>query len=332
MTEAAITPGGSRWRRWAGFWLAHEPMRLPRWEVVLLRIVVALLIWDTHTMWIAHWNDPGEALKQMLWRGVDGGVNYASQPHPHGVAMFMDLTFLSQDSIEQPLEAATGVSLLLYALGVPAAFSLALPCVFTLGIYTLMLSQGAIGHTAHGVHLTLLCLWLAGIWTLACRARGKPLPFGFNPGQFEMSWARQGIMAVYVVSAITKLWNSDGLWFTSAKYFPLHLVKNNQMEFYDTLNPDALKLDWLPQALMDHPVVSQFFFGIALPLELFAFLALLNRRMAAVFGLGLITFHECVTQLTNLSFIFNKLLLLFLFVSPVWWLLRGCRRTTTSAE
>jgi hypothetical protein len=129
-----------------------------------------------------------------------------------------------------------------------------------------------------------------------------------------------------VVSAVSKVWLSKGTWFISAQYFPLHLVKNNEMEYYDTLNPEVLKLDRLPQVLMDHPLVSQFFFGIALPLELFAFLALLNRRIAAVFGTGLIVFHESVTQLTHLSFIFNKLLLLFLFVSPFWWIARCLAR------
>ena len=70
-----------------------------------------------------------------------------------------------------------------------------------------------------------------------------------------------------------------------------------------------------------------FFFGLALPLELFAFLGLRNRRIALVFGLGLIAFHESVSVLTHLAFIFNKLLLLFLFVSPQWWLARLFKRS-----
>jgi hypothetical protein len=309
-------------KRVASFWLAHEPVRLARWEIVLLRVVIALLVWDTHTTWLGVWNDPAAAVRQMTVHSLDGGSTFTGQPHPNGVAMFLDLTFLSDDRIEKPLEVATGVSLLLYAFGVPAIFSLAIPCLYTLALYTLFNSQGSIGHTAQAIHLVLLCVWLAGIRSFYVRKRQKPLPCEFNAGQFEMDWARQGLMSVYVVSAITKLWMTQGLWFVSAKYFPLHLVKNNEMEYYDTLNESARHLDWLPQFLMDRPLVSQIMFGLALPLELFAFLALLNRRIAAVFGIGLIAFHESVTQLTHLSFIFNKLLLLFLFVSPLWWLWR----------
>ncbi len=322
------TPAGKPplWKRAVSFWLAHEPIRHARWELIFLRLVLAILFWDIHTAWLPFRKDPVRALAQMATLSPQTDLKYDQLPHPNGFAMFVDLSFLANDSVEKPLNAATGVSLVLFVIGVPAAFSLAIPALFGIAMTTVINSQGAIGHNAQGLQLVLLVMWLAGLWALWCKTRGRPLPWNFTPGQLELDWARQGLMAAYVTSAVTKVVNSDGNWLSDARFFPLHMVKNNDMEFYDTLNAAAQKIDWLPQMLMDHPVVCIFFFGLALPLELFAFLGLYNRRIALLFGLGLIGFHESVSLLTNLAFIFNKLLLLFLFVSPQYWLVEGVRK------
>lgn len=314
------------WKRVVSYWLAFEPIRHARWEVIMLRLVLAILFWDIHTAWLPLKNQPAQAFAQMATLSPQADLKYNKLPHPNGFAMFVDLSFLSNDSIEKPLTAATGISLLLFVFGVPAAFSLAIPALFGIGVTTVINSQGAIAHNAQGLQLVLLVMWFAGLWAQWCKARGRTLPWNFTPDQLQLDWARQGLMAAYVTSAITKIANSDGNWLSDARFFPLHMVKNNDMEFYDTLNATAQKIDWLPQMLMDHPGVCIFFFGLALPLELFAFLGLYNRRIALIFGLGLISFHQSVTELTHLSFIFNKLLLFFLFVSPQYWVVEGIRK------
>ncbi|MBX7206774.1 MAG: hypothetical protein K1X78_00565 [Verrucomicrobiaceae bacterium] len=316
------------WKRAVDFWLAHEPVRHARWEIVMLRFVLALLFWDIHASWVPLWREPSRAVMQMVSPSSGTDLKYQSLPHPNGFASFVDLSFLANDAVEQPLRMATAASLVLFVLGVPAAFTLAIPALFGIGVTTVINSQGAIAHNAQGLQLVLLCMWLAGLWSWWCKSRGRPLPWEFTPAQLELDWARQGLMAAYVTSAVTKIVNSDGNWLSDARFFPLHMAKNNDMEFYDTLNAAALKMDWLPQVLMDHPGLCIFFFGLALPLELLAFLGLYNRRIALLFGLGLIGFHETVSLLTHLAFIFNKLLLLILFVSPQWWIVQGCKKLT----
>jgi hypothetical protein len=305
-------------------------MRHARWELAVMRVIFALLVWDTQTGWVAHYSDPPAIVHAVLNNAQTRDINYVSQPHPNGLGMWFDFTWLSQDSIEKPLRWAMAGSLLLYALGVPSALSLLIPVLFGIGASTLANSQGAIGHTSQVLHLTLLSLWLAGLWTLWCRWQKKPLTEGFSAGEFEAFWARQAIMAGYVVSAISKLFFSGGDWLSSARYLPLHIVKNSDMEFYDHLDATVLRHDWLPQMMMDHPLWCIVIFGLALPLELFAFLGLCNRRSAALFGIGLIAFHETVTQLMSLSFIFNKALLLVFFVAPWWWIARLFQRKTVT--
>lgn len=285
-------------------WLRHQPIRHARWEVLMLRIGLA---------WAA-------------WLSFAGNSDFTAQPHPNGIARWIDLTFLSNDAIEMPLRMTARACLIAYALGLPAAFSLFPPLALGIGLFTLKNSQGAIGHSFQVVHLCLLAAWLAGLWTLLCRLRGKALPQSFTPGQLELDWARQALMAGYVVSAITKLIESGGLWFRDSHYFALHLVKNLDMKYYGFLEENARRMDWLPEFMMTHPLLCQLFFGLALPLELLAFLGCRNRRLALVFGLGLLAFHWSVKQLTELDFAYNSLLLWVLMVNPVWWLLASWRK------
>ena len=319
-------------QRTLSFWFRKEDFKMPAWEVVLLRVFLALLVWDTHTGWIGFWTQPMQALHAILHNGFAADITYTAQPHPNGIAMWFDLTFLSNDSIEGTLRALTAISLLLYAIGIASEWSLAIPTLFGLAAATLNNSQGSIGHTAQGLHLVLLMLWLAGIYQRITARSKSWLWGGLDHGRIEMNWARQGLAAAYVVSAITKVVNSQGLWFANAQYFSLHLLKNNGMEYHDRLEPAALKMDWLPAVLMDHPLACQFLFGIALPLELLAFLGLQNRRAAALFWILLICFHETVTLLTNLSFILNKALLLALFINPIWWLVAGFQRAKSRPQ
>lgn len=318
------------WRRLAHSLWRLEPFAMPRWEVVLVRLLFVLLVWDTQTGWINYWKEPAQAAHAMVHNAATFDIRWDSQPHPNGLAYFFDFAFLSNDTIEKPLRYAMGVSLVLYVLGVPGVFSLAIPLFMCLGTSTLANSQGSVGHTAQGLHLALLAAWLAALYAFIQKRRQRPLKYGYSTGELEIDWARQALVASYVVSALTKLFVSKGLWFIDAKYFPLHMLKNTEMQFYDTLDPASRALDWLPQAMLQHPHWCQFLFGIALPLELFAFIGLRNRRAAALFGLGLIGFHQSVTELTHLSFIFNKLLLLILMVTPWYWLTGGWRKSSAS--
>ena len=326
----AEPPSSPAWRRLASSLWRLEPFRMPRWEVVLVRLLFSLLVWDTQTGWINYWQEPAKAARAAVVNATTFDIRWDSQPHPNGLAYFFDFSFLSNDAIEKPLRYAMGVSLLLYVVGAPGVFTLAIPLFMCLGTSTLANSQGSVGHTAQGLHLALLAAWLAALYAFIQKRRGQTLKFGYSSGEWEIDWARQALVASYVVSAVTKLFVSKGLWFIDAKYFPLHMLKNTEMQFYDTLDPAARALDWLPQAMLQHPHWCQFLFGIALPLELFAFIALRNRRAAALFGLGLIGFHQSVTELTHLSFIFNKLLLLILLVAPWYWVTGGWRKATPS--
>jgi hypothetical protein len=293
-------------------WLQRLPFQESSATLFLLRLVVVLLVWDTHSAWMAHLDSPWMALVAAAKQPFTFDLVYSSQPSPNGMASWFDLTWLSLDAVERPLRLAALVSLLCYLAGLPAWLTLLLPTWFGILTGTLANSQGSIGHIVQVLHVTLLCLWLADLWRLLKRGTMDRLA----AGRLQAHVGRQAIAAGYVVSALTKLYETGGNWIANARYAPVQMVKNNDMKFYQDLDPSFQQLNGLAQTLMDYPVVCQIVFGLALPLELFAFMGCRNQRLAWIIGLGLILLHLGILQMMSLFFPFNMGLLLAFFVIP----------------
>jgi len=297
------------WLATLGSWLAWEPMRHARWETFLFRAGIAWCAWQT----------------------LAGPVSSTAQPRPHGAAVWLDLTFGGNPQVMGVLSPLSGVCLLLYVFRVAVPFTLALPTFLSFATGTLLNSQGAINHTNQIVTLVLFIQWIAAVWSATVRRR-KPLPeASLTDDQLAADWTRQAVMSTYVVSAISKLAESHGLWFRDAPYFGLQITKAAGMAKYSDTG-QGHEVQWLAQFFLDHSWIAAIFIGCALPLELFAFLGLLNRRMALFFGLALFAFHSTVTQMMNLGFTFHKTLLIVLFVNPVWWVVKAFQRRTSNVE
>ncbi len=56
----------SWWRRAGRSLWRLEPFHMPRWEVVLVRLLFAVLVWDTQTGWISYWKEPARAVRAMV--------------------------------------------------------------------------------------------------------------------------------------------------------------------------------------------------------------------------------------------------------------------------
>jgi hypothetical protein len=295
-------------------WFSWRPMRHAAWETFLFRIGIAWTAWQT----------------------IGGPSQKSAQPVPHGLAAWgVDFTWLGDTHLAQWLVPLWAVCLLLYIVNVAPVVFLLPPLIASFGHGTLGNSSGAIGHTTQLVTLVLLASWLAALWSTICRVRGKPLPNEFTPSQLSADWTRQVFMSTYVVSAISKLIQSHGLWFQDAPYFGLQIVKGLGMAKYGD-NGQGNDVEWLAQFLLDHAWLAKLLIGVALPLELFAFLAVLNRRLSLVFGVLLYLFHSTVTEVLHLGFAYHKWLLLVLMVNPLWWLVQGLMRLrgrpTTNSE
>jgi len=297
------SPKESLWKRTLRFWFGFEPIHHAPWETLMMRLGVAIVTWVTV-------KDPALA---------------SGQPKPHGIANWLDLSWVASADTLGWVTPVIAIMLILYVLGIAVPVVL-LPVLFvSIAQGTLPNSQGAIGHTTQIITLVLIAQWLASVWFIWRTMRKPPTLDSYNGAQLMADWARQMVAATYVGSALTKLWESGGTWIQDSPYFGLQIVKSTEMGYYNYLQKPG-NAEWMGQFLVDHPMVAQFAIGAGLPLELFAFLALLNRRIALVYGICLIIFHSTVSEIMHLGFLYNKWLLLILFVNPLWWLAEGVKK------
>ncbi len=301
---------------------AFEPIQHAWWETFLIRGGIAYAVWHSC-------KDPRSE---------------TAQPVPHGLTAWgVDFTWLSNNQTMTWLVPMLAICLWVYVLlpiigealkkaawviDLATAVILLFPLWISLGNGTLINSQGAMNHTTQIVTTALLGQWLALAWSCYRRDPAK-LPRGYNSQQLAADWTRQLMMATYVVSATTKLIQSHGNWLADTPYFGLQIAKSTGQAFYEWLSPPD-NAAWLSQFFIDHPHLAQVMLGVGLPLELFAFLALYNRRSALFFGITLFIFHSTITEVMNLNFFYHKLLLITLLVNPSWWLVMAARKLVSA--
>ena len=149
----------------------------------------------------------------------------------------------------------------------------------------------------------------------------------------------QAIAAAYVISGISKLFG-DGNWLIDAvNHFQIQATKNRQMKYYNTLSEQTAEtgtgvqgvlagalapiLRTIEYLLLNSPFWRALFLGGGFMLELFAFLALVGRKMSLAIGASLIVFHLTVFEIMGLRFRYNIYLLLIFLVGVPYWVERG---------
>ena len=194
-------------------------------------------------------------------------------------------------------------------------------------VFTLYQSQGAIGHDNQLLSLVILgqavAVVLPRLWT-RCGRVFSPCPDPRRWGDYMFNVTLQVIAACYVVAGVSKLLKSKGLWVWQTPDLVVEMVKTNDQRFYTKADPAAgIGLADTIAFMSEHPHLTRLVLGSGFFLELFAFLALRNRRWALAFGLGLLGLHRSVLWLMKLGFPENEQLLLIYLVNPVFWIFAG---------
>jgi hypothetical protein len=311
---------GDWWRRL----VADEGISHWRWEMVIMRVLMATVMFDfgTKVVALAH-GDPKMTPSKLVQVAVipDKPYEYKTQPHPNGIAHWVDLTFLSDPDIVRPLHAGFLAALAFYVAGIGLPVATGYLFLMLLAHGTFHNSQGSVHH-----HLQVVTLVLGLQWIASLRALFRPgtgWREWWRPGDWTLDrmtdWTRQAVVAAYVVSALSKLWLSKGLWMWKTPRFGIQLRKAMDQDYYDSLRHTTTGHEWLPEWCLDHPWMARMAFGAAVPLELFFFLALRNRRIAALYAIAMIGFHLSVSQLMSLDFRYNVQLLVIYFINVPFW-------------
>lgn len=270
----------------------------------------------------------------LIWGSVPVFMPYGSQPHPNGIAHWIDLTFLSNVGALGPLRGALAVALVFYVLRIFSFPALTVMLALQVGCASLENSQGAINHTFQPYALALLGQWLVAAFFLIRQGAGYFPVDSLRAQQVSVHAAKVALVSCYVASGITKLWESDGAWLLRIPNLASQIAKSNANSYLNALIEAEPLAAGAPAFIIDHPWLATLVVGSGLFLELFAFLALLGRRPAFVLGIGMILMHAMIEQVMSLRFpTFQNLALIFLvnlpyaLVAAGAWIGRKIRRT-----
>lgn len=234
---------------------------------------------------------------------------FDEQPHPEGIARFVDLTWLATDSAYFAVLGLIAFAAIVHVFG--RAPLVVLPVLFflTTAAFTLKNSQGALSHGTHIVPLVLFGQIVAHA-QFAWFTRGNDATAtirGRTREELAVDYGLQMIVAMYLLTAITKLARTGGTWIKDLPMMSVSFVKANDLKYYtDLAPPDGLERSLaIGNFLAGHPMLTQFVIGSGLVLEAAAILALFGRLGAFVIGAGLLAMHVGIKHLLAIEFRLN---------------------------
>ncbi len=280
-------------------------------EMVLMRIGLAALIY----FFGVHWNlapftpDPSKL---------------------NGFARILPLTWMLDPSVMMVLRVLTVLGLGCFIAGIVPSISL-LPVLLTVcGTGALRNSKGDITHSSQALAMALVAVWIAYIAAGILWKKWKKAPPAAH--RAALLAAILIFSASYVASGIVKLKASKGEWISRVPSMAVQMVKANLSDYYSKPEGDINKTmtETAPVFLTEHPTLSKCLFGSGLVLELGAFVLLLSRRWAAIWGGALLAMHLAISWLMDIEFWGHIGLLAVLCVMPALIALMAKRSTEDS--
>lgn len=252
-------------------------------------------------------------------------VPFHDQPHPVGLARFFDLTWLSDPPKLSAYRTALYLLLFVYASGWFLPVVLPLLAVGYSLMFTLYNSQAYTHHGYQIISLTLLVQAVTVVYYSVLKGlRLQP------PDALLNSWllvqSQVVVTGTYLVSFLTKLFASGGMWFWNAHFIALDMIKTQRQHYFSRFNPadlgDPPEAIWL----LEHPWMARGLFASGVVLEAIAFFALASRRLGLVIGVGLILMHRSVSMLMGLRFQNNEMLSAIFLIGIPYFLARCLER------
>jgi hypothetical protein len=252
-------------------------------------------------------------------------VPFHDQPHPVGLAHFFDLTWLSDPQKLSAYRTLLYLLLLVYASGWFLPIVLPLLAVGYSLMFTLYNSQG---YTHHGYQIISLTLLVQAV-TVVYYSVLKGLRLQ-APDALLNSWllvqSQVVVTGTYLVSFLTKLFATGGMWFWNAHYIALDMIKTQRQHYFSRFNPadlgDPPEAIWL----LENPWLARGLFASGVILEAMAFFALASRRVGFVIGVGLILLHRSVSMLMGLRFQNNEMLSAIFLIGIPYFMARCLER------
>ncbi len=331
------------------------------WEFAIMRVLFAILVYQSLPLGepfssfpldrsiVAHHDQilrPPLVPLSHLVPASRPALSFASQPHPNGLAQWVRLDAFADPAVVGGLGWVAAASLLLYAFGRALPIVVPILGLLSIGFGSLANSQGAIDHRFQLISMILVAQSAVLVWPFAVRAAARlgvgrpsrePKARPSERRNDKLHYAAMVVLiAAYTTAGVAKLERSDGAWIANSHFIGIQVVKSYRQNFYNDLDRERFGELVVPFAdsMLAHPNLTRLVLAGGLFLELFAFLALYDRRTALVFGLGFISFHYAIDVVLGLGFYNHEKLVWILLVNgPYWaWRARSAWRQLSSGS
>ncbi|CAN5164968.1 hypothetical protein BH09BAC1_BH09BAC1_20050 [soil metagenome] len=137
--------------------------------------------------------------------------------------------------------------------------------------------------------------------------------------KYRIQFSVQAVAASYTLAALSKLTTSGFGWIADTPNMALQIVKSFSYRYIDyndisIFNEGMTYAEWI----LDHSILVQLLLGFSLFLELFAVLALVNRRTALVYGLLLLGMHIGIAVLMDIWMMLIAYPMIVYLINPLY--------------
>jgi hypothetical protein len=234
----------------------------------------------------------------------------------NGLARLVPLMWMLEPTTLMVIRVVAGVGLGCFVFGWAPVMSF-LPGLFTLlGMGALRNSKGDISHSTQVLAMSALAMWLCYLY--AALRRKEWLRATLTTQRAAIFGIILMLSASYVSSGIVKMKASGGHWIARIPSMSVQMIKSNLSDYYSDPQDTVSKTmtETAPQFFIQHPFTAKVVFGTGLGLELGAFVLLLSRRWALLWGGSLLLMHAGISFLMDIEFWNHMSLLALTCVIP----------------
>ena len=225
-----------------------------------------------------------------FWLGAIGtiSVNHSGIPYPTGIFSLVNASVLAS---KYTARVFLLIGFILGGLYVTERFMKAATLLmFLLSLFAFTLEESSGFLNRHYLYTAIFFVQF-----LAYLSNSKRLK------EERVQFAIQIIAAGYVLAGISKLRQSGLEWVTDAPLVSIQIIKGYCFNYFNTGNVKEFELGTQhANFILRHKYAVESIFAASLFLELFAWIAIINRRAAFVYGLLLFAMHIGIKYLMNI--------------------------------
>lgn len=240
--------------------------------------------------------------------------SYNSIPIPQGICKIIPCELLLSGLPRYLLIFITAIVLILYVLEIHMFWMTFFIFIISTIIFTIEESNGILRRLS----LMTFIYFAQFLAYLVHRFYNKS-----NIRQNRIQFSVQAIVAAYTLSALSKLYESGIYWIVDGKRIPLQILKSYYQFYIDDGNLSILEKGLgIAQFIEEYPIIIYFLLFSTLFLEMFSLIAIINKKMAFIYGIFLLLMHIGIKLVMDIGIYSIAFPMVLFMINPVYliWL------------